>query len=165
MGMPKVREDDARRFAEEAHGDQRYGDKPYGYHLRAVRGVLVECGYTEGPLVLAAWLHDVIEDTPTTREEVAARFGADVASLVWAVTGRGPDRAARNHDAYAKIRAHPPAAILKLADRIANVEASRGVPEKHAMYRSEWPSFRDNLAGLGDPDMWTRLERALGADS
>jgi guanosine-3',5'-bis(diphosphate) 3'-pyrophosphohydrolase len=152
---------DARDFARAAHGDQKYGAAPYVVHLSAVRTVLADFGYG-GVLGIAAWLHDVAEDTTTTREEIAARFGAEVAELVWAVTGVGANRKERNLAAYAKIKASPGAAILKLADRIANVEAARAVPEKLALYRSEWRSFRDHLGALGDLRMWARLERAIG---
>ena len=157
-------EDEARAFAEAAHREQRYGDGPYVTHLAAVRAVLADFGY-DGALGVAAWLHDTIEDTGVTRDDVAQRFGEEVASLVWAVTGIGANRKARNASAYEKIRATPRAAILKLADRIANVEASREVPGKLAMYRAEWPSFREGLRDLGDDRMWQRLERAIGVAS
>jgi (p)ppGpp synthase/HD superfamily hydrolase len=159
-----MNEEDARAFAVERHGDQRYGERPYVTHLAAVRAVLRDFDI-DGALGVAAWLHDVVEDTPTTRDEVAARFGPDVAALVWAVTGVGENRKARNADAYAKIRAHPPAATLKLADRIANVEASATVPDKLAMYRREWEAFAQALDGLGDARLWQRLRRALGVDA
>ncbi len=156
-------EREARRFAEERHADQRYGVRPYVVHLEAVRGVLQDFRYG-GELGIAAWLHDVVEDTPTSREEIASRFGDEVASLVWAVTGIGRNRKERCASAYEKIRAHPAAATLKLADRIANVEASRG-SHQLLMYRAEWPSFREALSGLGDERMWRRLAMGLEASS
>jgi len=158
------RETEARRFAEAAHKDQRYGDAPYVTHLVAVRRVLADFDHA-GALAIAAWLHDTVEDTGVTREEIETRFGAEVAGLVWAVTGVGANRKERNADAYAKIQAHPPAAILKLADRIANVEASRAVPKKLEMYRAEWESFRGHLGALGDPRMWARLGAAIAVQS
>ncbi|MFD6272497.1 HD domain-containing protein [Nocardia asteroides] len=159
------RESEAREFALAAHGDQRYGDHPYSYHLAAVRRVLDDFGY-DGELGTAAWLHDVVEDTPVTAEEVESRFGRAVLDLVWAVTGIGPDRKARNLDAYTKIAAHPPAVILKLADRTANAEASPSGSSWMGMYRTEHPTFKSHLGALleGDPTvarMWERLERAL----
>ncbi|MGE3544876.1 MAG: HD domain-containing protein [Kofleriaceae bacterium] len=162
--MTHTTEADARSFAIERHADQRYGTAPYEVHLAAVRAVLAEIGIT-GPLLSAAWLHDVIEDTATTKQEIVDRFGPVVAELVWAVTGVGADRKQRNHAVYAKLRAVPEAVTLKLADRIANVEASLGSsPEMLAKYRSEWPGFSEALAGLGDEALWNRLRRALGVD-
>lgn len=155
-------EADARSFAIDRHADQRYGSAPYEVHLAAVRAVLGDIGIT-GPLLSAAWLHDVLEDTATTKDEVASRFGAIVAELVWAVTGVGSDRKQRNLAVYEKLRALPDAVTLKLADRIANVEASvRSSPEMLAKYRSEWPGFHEALTGLGHPALWDRLRRALG---
>src|SRR4051812_16593177 len=93
----------ARAFAEERHGGQRYGDAPYVTHLAHVRKVLARFGHG-GAFAVAAWLHDTVEDTKTTRAEIATRFGEEVAALVWAVTGVGDNRKARNLDAYAKMR-------------------------------------------------------------
>ncbi|MFD6392151.1 HD domain-containing protein [Nocardia sp. NPDC055029] len=159
------RETEAREFAVEAHGDQRYGDHPYIIHLAAVRAVLDDFGYN-GSLAAAAWLHDVVEDTPVTAEDVESRFGREVLDLVWAVTGIGPNRKARNLDAYSKITAHPQAVILKLADRTANAEASPPGSSWMGMYRTEHPTFKAHLGGLlaDDPTvarMWERLERKL----
>ena len=152
-------EEQARAFAIERHGAQKYGMQPYRHHLEQVRRVLASFDL-HGALGVAAWLHDVVEDTKTSREEIAQRFGDEVAQLVWAVTGVGKSRPERNASMYLKVRAHPPAALLKLADRIANVEASREVPEKLAMYAAELPAFREHLQSLGDERMWERLERA-----
>jgi hypothetical protein len=99
-------EKDAWTFAEERHAAQRYGDQPYTVHLEHVRAVLASFGHG-GALGVAAWLHDTVEDTATTREEIAERFGEDVAALVWAVTGTGKNRKERNASAYEKIRQTP----------------------------------------------------------
>jgi guanosine-3',5'-bis(diphosphate) 3'-pyrophosphohydrolase len=159
-------EERARDFAARRHGSQRYGDHPYLVHLAAVHRVIVEGGYVSRHLLQAAWLHDVLEDTPTTAEELRAEFGEDVFRLVWAVTGVGANRKERMAAAYEKIRALLPyhgAAHLKLADRIANVEScvATGNASLLAMYRKEMPAFEKALLGLGDPKLWDRLRRAL----
>lgn len=159
-------EQKAREFAERVHGDQRYGDQPYVTHLAAVRAVLADFGFG-GDLGVAAWLHDAIEDTETSRERIIERFGDEVAGLVWAVTGIGKNRKERTACAYEKMRALPQAIILKLADRIANVEASaKTSPRLLDMYRKEWASFQEALsvASPSDPQvvaMWERLRRTL----
>jgi hypothetical protein len=115
---------DAYIFAVERHGDQKYGDdKPYVYHLNAVQRVLIDACFDDAHLLQAALLHDVVEDTETTIDEVREIFGGEVASLVWAVTGTGENRRVRNRVQYAKIAAFPRASFLKVADRIANLEA------------------------------------------
>ncbi|MEU1204895.1 HD domain-containing protein [Nocardia sp. NPDC005825] len=161
-------EETARCFARAAHGDQKYGGAPYLIHLATVRDVLGDFRFS-GDLGVAAWLHDVLEDTAVTRVELEAAFGAGVAELVWAVTGIGATRAERNQDIYAKIADCPSAVILKLADRIANVEASAGT-RWFAMYAAEQPAFRAHLGSILDTEkavgqMWTRLEGALAMNS
>ncbi len=151
-------------FAVRMHGDQCYGDLPYIVHLAAVRKVLrdFEC---QGPVCIAAWLHDVLEDTPATRDEVARLFGADVERLVWAVTGEGPDRRARIRSVVPKIRSVPGAIRLKLADRIANTEAARqSAPDRLQMYRAEAEWFAQSFRDLPDAfaAMWQRLDAAYG---
>src|SRR5271155_1463314 len=59
------------------------GSEPYINHLAEVANLLARV--TDGrdaELVAAGWLHDAIEDTPTTAEELVATFGARVAGLV-----------------------------------------------------------------------------------
>lgn len=146
----------------DAHG-QRYGDQPYEVHLAAVRRVLLDFGYS-GNLVIAAWGHDLIEDTDTAPHEIEAIAGPAVVALVWAVTGVGKNRRERWASVVPKIRATPFAVLLKLADRIANVEASTDAPDKLRMYQREQPRFEADLAGLGDARMWERLRAGLDPD-
>ena len=66
------------------------GSEPYINHLAEVANLLAAA--TDGAdaeLVAAAWLHDSIEDTGTTREELAQKFSEHVADLVVEVTGQG----------------------------------------------------------------------------
>ena len=157
-------EEDAKAMATAAHQGQFYGDGPYTVHLQSVRDILVAFGY-EGELLVAAWLHDILEDTSVTMEEVQDHFGPMVASMVWAVTGIGPNRKLRNQAAYEKLRALPVAVTLKLADRIANSEASLKTNARHLeMYRREMPEFETALGEHGDPEMWDRLRAVLGTN-
>ncbi len=149
-------------FAERAHGSQKYGDKPYIYHLAAVVRILREFGYEEETILAAGWLHDVVEDTKVTRDDVDAEFGQEVADLVWAVTGVGENRKARNRSIHEKIMAYPKAAIIKTADRIANVESSKiWQPRLFAMYQKEGQSFIDLVADKIPAAMLARLKAAL----
>ena len=161
----------AQKIATEAHGDQKYGEKPYTDHLAAVRLVLQDFGYEdEDDICVAAWLHDTLEDTKYTAEEMECSFGPQVTKLVWAVTGIGKTRKERNADAYAKLQQHPAAIPLKLADRISNAENSaRDNPRLLAMYRSEYPEFKRHLLGEVSVaarkgpvmSMWDRLDKVL----
>lgn len=79
----------AKRFALERHDDQKYGDKPYGYHLQGVVE-LVEVRMKGDPLlstyVAAAWLHDTLEDTTATYKDLMDEFGLCIAEVVLRLT-------------------------------------------------------------------------------
>lgn len=167
--MISLREDQARVFAQRAHGDQKYGDQPYIVHLAAVRTVLAEFGF-DGDYLVAAWLHDVLEDTKTTYRTLDAAFGLDVAMLVVAVTGNGANRKERNANVYEKLQMGPRAIPLKLADRIANGRSCMKNNKKLlAMYQSEYPEFRAALYDLSMATvspllcgpMWKELDRIM----
>ncbi len=78
---------DAIEFAARAHsGQYRKGTRvPYIIHPLAVARTLIECDASE-TLVIAALLHDVVEDTNTSLDAVRAAFGAEVAELVNALS-------------------------------------------------------------------------------
>lgn len=134
----------ARRFAHKYHGDQKYSQEfPYTMHLQATESVLLRFGITDPELRAAAWLHDVLEDTTATYENVALFFGDRIADIVSAVTEpKGGNRKWRHEQTYPRIRESADAVIVKLADRIANVEASGN---KFYMYVKEYPEFKNQL--------------------
>ena len=80
---------DADSFAEEAHfGQKRKSGKPYITHPRAVATYLIEMG-VDADTVIGGLLHDTVEDTEVTVEQLRGRFGEDVATLVDGVTKLG----------------------------------------------------------------------------
>lgn len=119
---------ETRDYAIKAHGGQKYGLYPYEIHLGNVVSVLVR--YDIRPvnqyhyeLLASAWLHDVLEDTEITKEELSAGFGDKIAAIVYALSDdKGGSRAERKANFYTKIYGNEDAMIVKLADRIANVE-------------------------------------------
>lgn len=133
----------AKKFAIRAHGDQKYStDFPYAFHLQAVENILMTFGIYDEVIRIAAWLHDVLEDTDTTYEDIHTMFGEEVADIVAAVTEpKGGNREWRHAQTYPKIAKNKWAIILKLADRIANVEAGG----KIEMYRKEHAAFKRAL--------------------
>jgi (p)ppGpp synthase/HD superfamily hydrolase len=156
----------ARSFALEAHADQRYGTEPYQVHLSAVVAVLRRFGVTDPDLLAAAWCHDTLEDTGATREALEGAVGARAAELVWRVTNEaGHSRKERNTATYPKLVADQDAVRVKLADRIANVEAcwaSRS--NKLFTYHGEYPSFRAALRVAEDEtliELWAHLDELL----
>lgn len=148
----------ARDFAIKAHGDQKYGGDPYGVHLFDVVAIAKEYGCTDAQWK-AAFLHDVLEDTAVTSDQILDLFGADVLSIVYACTGEGIDRAERVACIYRRIADYPAAALVKLADRIANVEAATPGGHHWWRYKAELPGFRAVIRPHVPDAMWERLER------
>jgi len=153
----------AREFAINAHEGQFYGpsDKPYSYHLEKVVLVLKRFGIETPEILAAGWLHDALEDTDVTLEDITENFGIEVARLVDAVTdGEGATRSERKARPYRLIPTCPGAVCLKLADRIANLEAS--ISEGHdrllRRYASEHPAFMSALYNGSCPAMWMYLD-------
>src|SRR5271154_3601966 len=77
---------DAAEFGAAAHqGQKRLSGEPYITHPVAAAEILAELRL-DADTIVSAILHDVIEDTPIAKEEIAARFGKDVAEIVDGVT-------------------------------------------------------------------------------
>lgn len=144
-----------------AHGEQRYGDRPYVDHLSAVVAVLNDYDFGSD-YVAAGWLHDVLEDTSVTETDIRVAFGERVAKLVEAVTGGG-DRATHVSSIYGKIAAYPDAAVVKLADRIANVEACAPGDRHSLRYFRENEGFTAVIKEHVPAAMWQRYKRSLSA--
>jgi (p)ppGpp synthase/HD superfamily hydrolase len=153
-------QDRARTFAVIAHGDQIYGEgQPYERHLAAV--VEVIRGWTDdAALISAAWLHDTLEDTQTSFDDLANQFSVRVARLVWAVTAEGDVRAEKMAAIYRKIADCPDAALVKLADRVANVEAAPAGSNHSRRYIGERQAFESAVRSFVPADAWDRLDRA-----
>jgi (p)ppGpp synthase/HD superfamily hydrolase len=64
---------------------RKYSGTPYENHLLEVANLVQTHGGDPGQIA-AAWLHDVVEDTPVTINEIEPAFGSDVASLVLELT-------------------------------------------------------------------------------
>jgi guanosine-3',5'-bis(diphosphate) 3'-pyrophosphohydrolase len=156
----------ARALALAAHGDQRYGAEPYRVHLEHVEEVVRRYPHSAA-MRAAAWLHDAVEDTSLTLDQVTAAVGAEVAAMVAAVTDEpGATRAERKPRTLAKLgQASPDARALKLADRIANLESAHrsGRADLVAMYRKEHLAFRGALRRDGEHTaQWTVLDELIG---
>lgn len=160
--------EEAKRMACDAHQGQYYGDLPYYSHLREVVKTLVDFGATLGdsktaPILVAAWLHDSLEDTSLTFKLIEERLGADVAQIVWRVTDEpGQNRKHRKAATYLKTRQDERAIILKLADRIVNVRASQhNNPKLFQMYAKEQIDFSRALRPWSNSQMALRLWKNL----
>lgn len=161
----------AKQYAIKAHSDTNhmYDDKPYSYHLQQVfdiaeRNIHLITNVRIRNIILAAcWLHDTIEDTRKTYNDIKQEFGVEIADLVYALTNeKGKSRKERENDKYfAGIANEEGAIFVKLCDRIANVAHSlitrssmfRQYGEEHSMfveylYEERYKSLFDSLEGL-----------------
>lgn len=75
--------EEACRFATKEHGTQtrKNSKEPYVEHPKRVAAILKEAGFRD-EVIAAGLLHDVVEDTPVTIEEIKEKFGEDVAAIV-----------------------------------------------------------------------------------
>ncbi len=132
-------------IADEAHKEQRRrSGEPYIIHPIAVARILSDMGM-DADSVCAALLHDVVEDTPTTAEEIRELFGKDVEHLVDGVTklGQIPLSASKEEEQSENIRKMFLAmsrdirvVIIKLADRVHNMRTLKFMPEEKQRYKA-----------------------------
>jgi len=133
---------EAADFAARRHtGQQRKGrgNEPYVNHLAEVANLLSTASdATDAELVAAGWLHDTIEDTATTREELAQKFGERVATLVVEVTDDMtlPKQERRHKQVVDAPLKSPEAKLIKIADKISNIRA-RIVPQPNQAERDD----------------------------
>ena len=118
--------DRALAFATIAHGEQKrkYSGEPYIVHPIEVMEIVKTVPHDEAMLA-AALLHDVVEDTDVTLEEINQAFGEDVASLVDDLTDvskpeDGNRKARKALDREHSAQSSPRAQTVKLADLISN---------------------------------------------
>jgi guanosine-3',5'-bis(diphosphate) 3'-pyrophosphohydrolase len=121
------------------------GSEPYINHLAEVANLLAAA--TDGAdaeLVAAAWLHDSIEDTGTTREELMQKFSERVASLVVECTDDMSLSKSERRRLQVVNAPHksPGAKLIKIADKISNIRA-RILPDPTAEERDDLVDYTD----------------------
>lgn len=147
-------------FAAEKHRNQRRKDaeaSPYINHPIALANVLAnEAGIDDERVLIAAILHDTVEDTETTAQELVKRFGQEVADIVLEVTddkSLAKDERKRLQVTHARSISRR-AKLVKLADKICNVRDIADCPpanwstERRREYISWATSVVDQLRGV-----------------
>lgn len=157
----------AARFAAEKHAQQkRKGEnaEPYFNHLLEVAELIaVSSRDLDVELMMAAFLHDTVEDTGITLQELEQRFGKDVAALVAEVTDDKslPKETRKQLQVQHTPGKSPRAQTLKLADKISNLRAIIGSPpmgwslERKQQY-FEWA--RQVVSGIASPNEFLKSE-------
>jgi HD domain len=158
----------AQEFATNAHKridhKRKYTQQPYTVHLATVAKI-VNSVTDDEEMIAAAWLHDVVEDTPATLYEIETSFGVDVAELVENLTdiskpsdGNRQQRKEidRRHIAAATVRAK----TVKLADLIDNCrDICKHDPRFATTFLKEMNTMLAVLTE-GDPELFKQARNA-----
>jgi hypothetical protein len=117
-GSPLIEK--AYRTARDAHSAPGHGEKKLGHPL-AVAGLLSQQGFDE-TVIAAALLHDTVEDTSLTIEEIGRSFGPEVTTLVSEMSEnpRIGSYPARKSEARSRVVRDPAAAAIYAADKLVN---------------------------------------------
>jgi guanosine-3',5'-bis(diphosphate) 3'-pyrophosphohydrolase len=155
--VARIRE--AAEFGASAHkGQKRLSGEPYIAHPVAAAAILADLRL-DADTIVAAILHDVIEDTPTPKDQIVARFGADVAELVDAVTKLDQIKFKSREEAQAESFRKMLLAmvrdlrviLVKLADRTHNMRTIEAMtpPRRRAIARETLDIYAPIAERLG----------------
>src|SRR4051794_38394285 len=145
--------------------------EPYINRLLEVASLVAEATDGQDPnLVIAALLHDSIEDQEVPREMIADTFGEDVAALVQEVTGdKSLDKAVRKRkQVESASKKSERAKIIKLADKTTNLRAitASPSPDWSVKRRLEYVAWaRDVVSGLRGANEWLEDEFDKAAEA
>jgi len=147
----------AMEFANEVHKAHMYSPtQPYVKHLENVYNILLRYGCNplnkdQLEILVSSWLHDCMEDTATSYNDVKKVFGESIAEIVYCLTDElGRNRKEKKEKTYPKIRSNWKSIIVKVADRIANYEQSLSEQSEASfsqMYKKEYEEFKRQLCG------------------
>src|SRR5579862_7510154 len=164
--VERIRE--AAEFGASAHkGQKRLSGEPFIAHPVAAASILADL-HLDSDTIIAAILHDVIEDTPTPKDQLAARFGADVAELVDGVTKLDAIQFKSREEAQAESFRKMLLAmvrdlrviLVKLADRTHNMRTIEAMPlpRRRAVARETLEIYAPIAERLGLYNMKLELE-------
>ncbi|MEO0473727.1 MAG: HD domain-containing protein [Bacteroidota bacterium] len=163
-------------YASRCHAatNHTYDEHPYAFHLSLVAEAAKKFigdydEQTQQTILAAAWCHDLIEDARETYNDVRKVVGEEVAELVYALTNeKGRNRAERANDKYYQgIRETQYATLVKVCDRIANLQHSINTQSRlAAIYAKEQPNFRSKLYVEGEyENAWRHLQALVDSVS
>src|SRR5580693_2944340 len=164
--VERIRE--AAEFGASAHkGQKRLSGEPFIAHPVAAAAILADL-HLDPDTIIAAILHDVIEDTPTPKDQLTARFGADVAELVDGVTKLDQIKFKSREEAQAESFRKMLLAmvrdlrviLVKLADRTHNMRTIEAMtpPRRRAIARETIDIYAPIAERLGLYNIKLELE-------
>jgi len=156
-------------YATKAHRNvnQTFDGLPYTVHLRGVVDVAKRFSHLLPNLeiskvLVGCWVHDVLEDTHETYNDLKKVLGENAAEYsyaLWNEKGRNRDERA-NEKYYKGIKAFEHATFVKLCDRYYNTKYSKRTESSmYNKYKNEWPKFKSNLFDGRYQEFWDELEK------
>ena len=147
----------AKALALKKHASQLYGNQPYSKHLEEVVSLCehYNLGYDAQTV---GWLHDIIEDTDVTTDDIQQIFGERIALAVRDISN-GTDFSMT----LRIIAQNPLSRVVKLCDRLANMRNSVDGRHKYlrGKYIKQYPEFRTSLFSWVDKKvLWNDLDIA-----
>jgi (p)ppGpp synthase/HD superfamily hydrolase len=168
-GMDVVRK--AQVYAMAAHAavgqKRKYTNEPYIVHPAEVAKIVAGVPGSTPDMVAAAWLHDVVEDTGCTFNDIHMGFGIDIATLVgWLTDVSKPEdgprwfrkKMDREHTAAAPAEAQ----TIKLADLISNTKSIMAHDPKFAKVYLEEKRLLLEVMTQGDPTLMAEARKFIG---
>lgn len=163
-------EKEALEFATKAHGNQmrKYSEELYIEHPKRVAEIVRTVSHTS-EMICAAYLHDVVEDTPVEIEEIEQKFGKKVAQLVQELTDEYMKvnyphlnrKARKEKEVERQAQISKEAKTIKLADVIDNTpDIVANDPGFGQKYLHEMEKLTCVLVG-GDKDLFERARREV----
>ncbi len=154
------------KFATDAHAEQKrkYTFEPYVTHCFTVAETVASNNGTSD-MIIAALLHDTIEDTNTTLSDIKSLFGNQIADLVYWLTDtaelKDGNRFHRKEMSRKRLSQAPKnAQLIKLADRLSNIESIIQHDPKFAkVYIDETLLLLQALTKVKNTSMWKKLKK------
>ena len=171
--MAESLEQKAKLYALKAHEEvnQKYGKiLPYSFHLSMVVKIARDFIYLiaeeeKEEVLCGCWLHDVLEDTHKTYNDILKELGETCAEYSYALANeKGRTRKERaNEKYYLGIKFYKNSTFIKLCDRIANSNFSKncGNSSMFEKYQKEYDFMRSILYDVRYEDLWKELEKTL----
>ena len=154
------------RLAHESIGQRRkYTNELYIAHPQAVAATVADV--TDDPVTIAAaWLHDVVEDTPITLEQLTEEFGAEIAALVSDLTNAstetdGGRQQRKTIDRQHTAQADPRAKTVKLADLIDNLSDISATDPGFARLYLDEKQLQLQVLTEGNSELFQRVQTII----
>ncbi len=157
----------AKEFATKKHEGQFRKDEitPYIKHPEAVVGILKRIGVCNDDALAAAWLHDAVEDTDTTIQEIAENFNREIALYVYFLTKTESNK---KYYSYTIVNIAPKEVqLIKLADVLHNVSTLNFIKDRTMKKKAiankvnECEKYYFDLANNLSPEIYNSIKTNL----